>query len=54
MKNAYNLRGWQIVDIESVEQCKSDSWVRKLEDYKNEGCRVYGTVQVAKVFFLKK
>ncbi|VDN59192.1 unnamed protein product [Dracunculus medinensis] len=49
VKNAYNLRGWQIVDIESVEQCKSDSWVRKLEDYKNEGCRVYGTVQVAKV-----
>lgn len=48
VKQAYSLRGWTL-DVENVEQCRSDSWVQKLNEYKNEGCRVYGKVQVAKV-----
>lgn len=48
VKHAYSLRGWTL-DVESVEQCKSDSWVQKLSDFRDEGCRVYGKVQVAKV-----
>ncbi|VDK27136.1 unnamed protein product [Gongylonema pulchrum] len=49
VREAYTLRGWQLADIENVEQCKGDSWVQKMSDHKNEGCRVYGKVQVAKV-----
>uniref|UniRef100_A0A9J2PJN9 Endoplasmic reticulum-Golgi intermediate compartment protein 3 n=1 Tax=Ascaris lumbricoides TaxID=6252 RepID=A0A9J2PJN9_ASCLU len=49
VKEAYSARGWQMLDIESVEQCKSDAWVRTINDFKGEGCRVYGKVQVAKV-----
>ncbi|VDN08311.1 unnamed protein product [Thelazia callipaeda] len=48
VKEAYVLRGWELTDIESVEQCKEDSWVQKMDEGKNEGCRVHGKVQVAK------
>ncbi|VDO31717.1 unnamed protein product [Haemonchus placei] len=48
LKEAYRLRGWQ-VNIDEVEQCKGDPWVKMLEQYKDEGCRVYGKLQVAKV-----
>lgn len=42
-------KGWELVNIETIEQCKSDLWVKKMNEHKNEGCRVYGKVQVAKV-----
>ncbi|CAI5454922.1 unnamed protein product [Caenorhabditis angaria] len=48
VKNAYATKGWQ-VNIEEVEQCKNDKWVKEFNEHKNEGCRVYGKVQVAKV-----
>uniref|UniRef100_A0A1I7XVP3 Endoplasmic reticulum-Golgi intermediate compartment protein 3 n=1 Tax=Heterorhabditis bacteriophora TaxID=37862 RepID=A0A1I7XVP3_HETBA len=48
VKEAYQIKGWQ-VNIEEVEQCKSDRWVKLYTEHKGEGCRVYGRVQVAKV-----
>ncbi|CAJ0935614.1 unnamed protein product, partial [Mesorhabditis belari] len=48
VKDAYHIRGWQM-DAQTVEQCKNDPWVKILLEYKDEGCRVYGKVQVAKV-----
>eukprot|EP00080_Pristionchus_pacificus_P004390 PDM64410.1 erv-46 [Pristionchus pacificus] len=48
VKEAYQLKGWQ-VNLESVEQCKNDEWLRLLRDHKEEGCRVYGRVNVSKV-----
>ncbi|CAD6189055.1 unnamed protein product [Caenorhabditis auriculariae] len=48
VKNAYALKGWQ-VNIAQVEQCKNDKWVQAFNDFKDEGCRIYGKVQVAKV-----
>ncbi|EYB86539.1 hypothetical protein Y032_0277g1125 [Ancylostoma ceylanicum] len=48
VKEAYQLRGWQ-VNADEVEQCKSDPWVKKFTEFKGEGCRVYGKLQVAKV-----
>uniref|UniRef100_A0A8R1DPW7 Endoplasmic reticulum-Golgi intermediate compartment protein 3 n=1 Tax=Caenorhabditis japonica TaxID=281687 RepID=A0A8R1DPW7_CAEJA len=48
VKGAYAVKGWQ-VNIEEVEQCKNDKWVKEFNEHKNEGCRVYGTVKVAKV-----
>ncbi|CAJ0583132.1 unnamed protein product, partial [Mesorhabditis spiculigera] len=48
VKDAYQMRGWQM-NVETVEQCKNDPWVKLMTEYKDEGCRVYGKVQVAKV-----
>lgn len=42
-------KGWELINVETVEQCKSDVWVKEMNEHKNEGCRVYGKVQVAKV-----
>lgn len=28
---------------------QNDKWVKEFNEHKNEGCRVYGTVKVAKV-----
>uniref|UniRef100_A0A1I8AA75 Endoplasmic reticulum-Golgi intermediate compartment protein 3 n=1 Tax=Steinernema glaseri TaxID=37863 RepID=A0A1I8AA75_9BILA len=49
VKTAYHARGWQINDIETIEQCKSDAWVSQMREHQGEGCRLYGKVQVAKV-----
>jgi len=49
VKEAYRLRGWQMTDIDKVEQCKSDLWLKTMKDHEGEGCRLYGKVQVAKV-----
>ncbi|VDL64285.1 unnamed protein product [Nippostrongylus brasiliensis] len=48
LKDAYRLRGWQ-VNIDEVEQCRSDPWIKNMETHKGEGCRIYGKLQVAKV-----
>ncbi|PAV79681.1 hypothetical protein WR25_08613 isoform B [Diploscapter pachys] len=45
VKNAYAGKGWQ-VNIEEVEQCKSDEYLKQYTEQKGEGCRVYGKVQV--------
>ncbi|TKR81218.1 hypothetical protein L596_015128 [Steinernema carpocapsae] len=49
VKDAYHARGWQIEDIDQIEQCKSDVWVKQMKEHQNEGCRIYGKVEVAKV-----
>lgn len=48
VKDAYRLRGWQ-VNVDEVVQCKNDPWLKRLEEFKGEGCRIYGKLQVAKV-----
>ncbi|KHJ74747.1 hypothetical protein OESDEN_25637 [Oesophagostomum dentatum] len=48
VKEAYHLRGWT-VNADEVDQCKNDPWVKKTKEFKDEGCRVYGKLQVAKV-----
>ncbi|GMT33618.1 hypothetical protein PFISCL1PPCAC_24915, partial [Pristionchus fissidentatus] len=48
VKEAYQLKGWQ-VNLEQVEQCKNDEWMKLLREHKNEGCRIYGSVNVSKV-----
>uniref|UniRef100_A0A914V828 Endoplasmic reticulum-Golgi intermediate compartment protein 3 n=1 Tax=Plectus sambesii TaxID=2011161 RepID=A0A914V828_9BILA len=49
VKDAYRQKGWAMIDVETVDQCKSDSWISALNAHKDEGCKVYGRVQVAKV-----
>uniref|UniRef100_A0A0N4ZK95 Endoplasmic reticulum-Golgi intermediate compartment protein 3 n=1 Tax=Parastrongyloides trichosuri TaxID=131310 RepID=A0A0N4ZK95_PARTI len=48
VREAYNLRGWNLLDINTIEQCKNDPIVKLLIDRQGEGCRIAGHVQVAK------
>ncbi|XP_065063686.1 endoplasmic reticulum-Golgi intermediate compartment protein 3-like isoform X2 [Rhopilema esculentum] len=49
VRNAYRGRGWAFTDPESIEQCKREGWKDKFQEQKNEGCRVFGYVEVSKV-----
>ncbi|CAD5230009.1 unnamed protein product [Bursaphelenchus okinawaensis] len=49
VKQAYEVRGWTIEDITTIEQCKNDEFVQEMRKHKDEGCRIYGHVDVAKV-----
>jgi hypothetical protein len=48
VKVAYEMRGWTIENMLEIEQCKNDEFVKQLREHKNEGCRIYGHVEVAK------
>jgi len=49
VKDAYRLRGWTIEDMSTIEQCKDDAVVKKMEKSKGQGCRLFGRVDVGKV-----
>ncbi|KAH7704770.1 Serologically defined breast cancer antigen NY-BR-84 [Aphelenchoides avenae] len=49
VREAYAIRGWQIEDITTIEQCRNDAFVQQFKKTEGEGCRVYGKLQVAKV-----
>jgi hypothetical protein len=49
VREAYQLRGWQIEDITTIEQCRDDEYVQQLKKVDGEGCRIYGKIQVAKI-----
>ncbi|KAI6217314.1 Endoplasmic reticulum-Golgi intermediate compartment protein 3 [Aphelenchoides fujianensis] len=48
VKAAYEVRGWTIENLLEIEQCKNDEFVRELREHPNEGCRIYGHVDVQK------
>ncbi|VDO92341.1 unnamed protein product [Soboliphyme baturini] len=52
VKRAYAIRGWAMIEIERVKQCRNDAWLGKLVAFKNEGCEVYGHVKMSKVALL--
>ncbi|KAL3121387.1 hypothetical protein niasHT_004971 [Heterodera trifolii] len=49
VREAYRLRGWVLQNIDKVEQCKNDAVLRSLSEQADEGCRVWGKVDVGKV-----
>eukprot|EP00794_Sanderia_malayensis_P011878 gene11879-13111_t len=49
VRNAYRGRGWALTDPDSIEQCKREGWKDKFQEQKNEGCRVFGYLEVSKV-----
>lgn len=49
LKEAYRLRGWALPNLDNFIQCKRDGWAEKLKAQNNEGCRIYGHVEVNKV-----
>ncbi|KAL1244503.1 Endoplasmic reticulum-Golgi intermediate compartment protein [Trichinella spiralis] len=46
---AYKRKGWALNSMDSVEQCRDREWVQKLHHSLNQGCRVYGWLEVSKV-----
>lgn len=49
MREAYRRRGWAFKSAETIEQCKREGFVQKMQEQKNEGCQVYGFLEVNKV-----
>lgn len=49
VREAYRLKGWAFSDPQSIEQCVTEGWTSQINEQKNEGCRVYGTIDVSKV-----
>lgn len=49
VREAYRRRGWAFKSAETIEQCKREGFVQKMQEQKNEGCQVYGFLEVNKV-----
>ena len=53
--DAYRSRGWAVSQPETIAQCQREGYNQLLKEQKDEGCQLYGTLQVSKVclfFFL--
>ncbi|XP_035659537.1 endoplasmic reticulum-Golgi intermediate compartment protein 3-like [Branchiostoma floridae] len=49
VREAYRRKGWAFNNPDTIEQCKREGWSEKLKQQKNEGCQVYGYLEVNKV-----
>ncbi|XP_056403689.1 endoplasmic reticulum-Golgi intermediate compartment protein 3 isoform X1 [Hyla sarda] len=49
VREAYRRKGWAFKTPDSIEQCKREGFSQKMQDQKNEGCEVYGFLEVNKV-----
>uniref|UniRef100_A0A7N6AT66 Endoplasmic reticulum-Golgi intermediate compartment protein n=1 Tax=Anabas testudineus TaxID=64144 RepID=A0A7N6AT66_ANATE len=50
VREAYRRRGWAFKSADTIEQCKREGFTQKMQEQKNEGCQVYGILEVNKVF----
>ncbi|KAJ7414855.1 Endoplasmic reticulum-Golgi intermediate compartment protein 3 [Pitangus sulphuratus] len=49
VREAYRRRGWAFKNPDSIEQCKREGFSQRMQEQKNEGCQVYGFLEVNKV-----
>ncbi|XP_072175388.1 endoplasmic reticulum-Golgi intermediate compartment protein 3-like [Diadema setosum] len=49
VQEAYRRKGWAFSNPESIEQCKREGFAQKIQLQKEEGCEVYGYLEVNKV-----
>ncbi|KAG8565193.1 hypothetical protein GDO81_012755, partial [Engystomops pustulosus] len=49
VREAYRRKGWAFKTPDSIEQCKREGFSQKMQEQKNEGCKVYGFLEVNKV-----
>ncbi|XP_071105582.1 endoplasmic reticulum-Golgi intermediate compartment protein 3-like [Haliotis cracherodii] len=49
VREAYRKKGWAFNNPSGIEQCKREGWSEKMSAQKNEGCRVFGYLEVNKV-----
>ena len=47
--DAYRSRGWAVSQPETIAQCQREGYNQLLKEQKDEGCQLYGTLQVSKV-----
>ena len=52
VREAYRKKGWAFKSGDSIEQCKREGWGEKMKAQKNEGCMVFGFIEVNKVWCL--
>uniref|UniRef100_A0A7N6BRL0 Endoplasmic reticulum-Golgi intermediate compartment protein n=1 Tax=Anabas testudineus TaxID=64144 RepID=A0A7N6BRL0_ANATE len=50
VREAYRRRGWAFKSADTIEQCKREGFTQKMQEQKNEGCQVYGILEVNKNF----
>ncbi|XP_078734840.1 endoplasmic reticulum-Golgi intermediate compartment protein 3-like isoform X2 [Lampetra fluviatilis] len=49
VREAYRRKGWAFKNPEVIEQCRREGFSNKVREQKDEGCRVYGHLEVNKV-----
>mmetsp|Transcript_33759 Transcript_33759/g.54705 ORF Transcript_33759/g.54705 Transcript_33759/m.54705 type:complete len:386 (-) Transcript_33759:112-1269(-) len=49
VREQYRKKGWAFANVENIEQCIREGFVRKLKAQAGEGCNVYGFLEVNKV-----
>ncbi|XP_043946036.1 endoplasmic reticulum-Golgi intermediate compartment protein 3 [Protopterus annectens] len=49
VREAYRRRGWAFKNPDTIEQCKREGFSQKMQEQKDEGCQVYGFLEVNKV-----
>uniref|UniRef100_A0AAY4EXY5 Endoplasmic reticulum-Golgi intermediate compartment protein n=1 Tax=Denticeps clupeoides TaxID=299321 RepID=A0AAY4EXY5_9TELE len=49
VREAYRRRGWAFKTPDSIEQCKREGFSQKMQEQKNEGCKLFGFLEVNKV-----
>ncbi|XP_061894066.1 endoplasmic reticulum-Golgi intermediate compartment protein 3 isoform X1 [Entelurus aequoreus] len=49
VREAYRRRGWAFKNADTIEQCKREGFTQRMQEQKNEGCQVYGFLEVNKV-----
>ncbi|XP_004612590.1 endoplasmic reticulum-Golgi intermediate compartment protein 3 isoform X1 [Sorex araneus] len=49
VREAYRRRGWAFKNPDTIEQCQREGFSQKMQEQKNEGCQVYGFLEVNKV-----
>jgi hypothetical protein len=49
VREAYRRKGWAFSDPSSIEQCEREGWTTQIKEQMNEGCRIYGLIDVSKV-----
>uniref|UniRef100_A0AAQ5ZWC3 Endoplasmic reticulum-Golgi intermediate compartment protein n=1 Tax=Amphiprion ocellaris TaxID=80972 RepID=A0AAQ5ZWC3_AMPOC len=49
VREAYRRRGWAFKSADTIEQCKREGFTQKMQEQKNEGCQVYGFLEVNKI-----
>eukprot|EP00053_Salpingoeca_punica_P006196 m.59415 g.59415 ORF g.59415 m.59415 type:complete len:394 (+) comp13577_c0_seq1:87-1268(+) len=49
VREAYRLKGWAFNNADGIIQCEREGWSAKLREQANEGCIIFGYLEVNKV-----
>lgn len=49
MKDAYRTKGWALQSLREIEQCVREGQLVEITELPNEGCQIYGYLEVNRV-----